>query len=1222
MKQEVAIIGMSMKVAGANNVEEFWTSVVKGEPMFDGLSDVRRKDIFDRFGEFEVAKGSYLDRVDLFDNEFFKISAAEAERMDPEQRLMMECAVKAVVNAGYQVKELKGQPIGIFHTFERSQYRHFFDEASHLSMTAHMPGMVGTRIANFMDWRGPVLGIDTTCSSSLCALYYACQSLANGDCSMALVGGASLGVSSKIAAMSSPIVSKKEQCLPFDKDADGILGGEGVICIFLKKAEEAIRDGDPIHAIIKGGAINHGGALIQNISAPSPVAQSEVIRMAWKNSNVDPARIGFIEAHGTGTILGDPIEFSGITAAFEGIENNGTKKCAISSVKGQIGHLGTTAGLAGLARLVLALRNKQLPAQPGFKKINDHINEIDSHATIQQQIEHWESNQLRVGGVSSFGLTGTNVHMVVEEYPAPAPTLPEYDKQTYCIKVGGATAAKATATAEYLKQYLRKHPGLQLHQLCFSVNKVLNDHQYGQLLLFRNQPELAHALNELTFEKPRTKNKEQQILLLIPGILSLRHFSSFAEQSNLLGTAGLHNEQLNEDQRSLLLHYRAAELLIRAGFAPDKIIGAQSGKLISLLLAGEITVTEAMVRLDAGYYRNDPFNKDGFIQFLQSLNPHTNYLLVMMGDQGEMHDACEQWLQQHTPANIETIFGNDRADICMEIIAACYNKGNDLRFEKLFGKESLLLDLHLPLFESKRFWPNVKPYAAAVNQNNEPISDEKVVQQNLNPDRIIEGVYAIWKEKLKVEEINATDDFFDLGGTSLLGLDVLQLIEKRFNVSLGYADIFDYCTIEAQAALIAETLAKTQAIPSDTTDTQQVEVKVFTGADRRQTAYDQLIHDIKKQQPIATVSPENILLTGGTGFLGAFVIKELLTKTQAKINCLVRAETDEIALVRLTDTLVSYFPNDKLDFSRINCIKGDITQPGLDLSNAGNKHLYGIDTVYHLAANVSHFGKAELTNKINFEGTVNVLEWSKKAGAGYFNHFSTNAVANGGNIDNVERINFYESDLDLGQNFGRRIYAVSKFKAEQYIQANKDALHVNVFRIGNISGDSTTGLFQQNIGSNNFYQRLKTLAGLGYYCDEIAGHDFETTPVNLVADMVIQLSLYENEVLNTFHIAESNPITLSQMIAQLAGYGIQLQKTDTNSFLQHVQKLIADSNLSTDNTILGILKYGNNDTSVTRFTIFQDATRAYLDKIGVKYTYDKEQYANTIINYCIQHKFL
>jgi thioester reductase-like protein len=363
------------------------------------------------------------------------------------------------------------------------------------------------------------------------------------------------------------------------------------------------------------------------------------------------------------------------------------------------------------------------------------------------------------------------------------------------------------------------------------------------------------------------------------------------------------------------------------------------------------------------------------------------------------------------------------------------------------------------------------------------------------------------------------------------------------------------------------------------------------------------------------------LLTGGTGFLGVYVLKDLLSRTTAKISCLVRGETDEIAEMRLLDTLTSYFPDLVFDRWRIQGIKGDITQAHLGLSSAASDSLRSIDTVYHLAANVSHFGKIEVIDRINFEGTVNLLEWSKRSGVRCFNHFSTDAIASGGYIAGIEQVDFYETDLNLGQKFGRQIYPESKFKAEQYIKDNKDRLKVNIFRIGNIGGDSHTGLFQKNIGQNAFYQRLKTLAGMRYYCDEVMSHAFATTPVDIVSEIVTQLSLRENDVLNTFHIVESDPILLGQMVIALEKNNIMLQKTDIDSFSRHVDKLSYDSDLSIENSILGIMRYGD-DTPYTRFVINQQATQAYLAKIGVQPRYDRVQYANTIIKYCIQKGFI
>ncbi|WP_217605647.1 beta-ketoacyl synthase N-terminal-like domain-containing protein [Chitinophaga sp. GbtcB8] len=1234
MKTAIAIIGLSMKVAEADNLEAFWETVQTGEHSFKPLSAQRLNDIFSRFGEFEVTKGSYLDRIDLFDNEYFKISPAEAERMDPEQRLMLEHAVKAVYNAGYVPAELRGQRIGFFHTFGQSMYRHFFDEFNNLALTAHMPGMVGTRVANFMDWRGPLIGVDTTCSSSLTALYYACQSLANDDCSLAMVGSVSLSVSSRDHAVLSPVMSKREQCHPFDGDADGILGGEGIVCVLLKRADAAIRDGDPIHAIIKGGAINHGGALIQNISAPSPVSQAEVIRMAWENSGVNPAHIRFIEAHGTGTILGDPIEFSGIDAAFKESLPGMDKVCSISSVKGQLGHLGPVAGLAGLARLVLALKQQQLPPQVGFNSINPHIPESDSPVKVQRTLQPWNSEVPRAGGVSSFGLTGTNVHMIVEEYAAPVNTAPATTENgVYAMKLGGATPAKAANVSAYLLQYLQQYPQTNLAQLSYSVNRIMGEVTYGELVLFKDREELINILQQkLTannpqptpFTTPRKKATPPQVFLLIPGLLTADKITAFLDQSPAMAalytavTAG--HEELTATQQSFLLHYCAAKTLNNGGFAPDKIIGAQSGKLLSLLLMDKVTLPEALLQLAAQEPVQEPFNSAAFVQFLNTLDAQQQYLLVVMGSQGEMITACRQWLTAQAPAHIQAVFPTQGRDLCLDILTAYYNSGHELRFANLFGKTPFLHNLHLPVLEPKRHWPQVISLAVVNNAPAALLQETAAAPQVFTTADIIAGVTAIWQDKLKVTEIGLEDDFFDLGGSSLLGLDVLQQIAKRYAVDLEYADIFDYCTVSQQAALIEEKLGAIPPVP--VVNTTPAATGVISRDDLRSLEYELLLQRIQEQEAAERIAPQHILLTGGTGFLGVYVIKELLEKTNATITCLVRAADDAAAQTRLAATVSWYFPHLQLPPQRISGICGDITLADLGLTAAGNTHLQDVDTVHHLAANVSHFGKATHTNSINYEGTVKVLEWAKKKGVQYFNHYSTNAVATGGFIENVESISFYETDLDLGQQFGRRIYPASKFRAEQYIKENSGRLHVNVFRIGNIGGDSQTGLFQQNIGSNNFYQRLRTLASLGYYCEEIAATTFETTPVDIVCGITVALSLHKNELFSTFHIMEANPIRLSQFVQQLAACNIELQLTDAATFEQHVQKLMDGADLSTENTALGILRYSSTDAADTRFMIQQQATKAYLEKISARCTYDIEKYAHTIVQYCVREAFI
>jgi len=1191
MKKEIAIIGISVKITDIDGMEAFWKFVEKGAPGFHRLPELRQKDIFDRFGAFEIAAGSYLERIDLFDNEFFGIMPSEAERMDPEQRLMLECAVKTIFNAGYTVDELKGQRIGIYHTLSGAGYRRFFDDSTNVSIAAHMPAMVGTRIARFMDWRGPVLGIDTTCSSSLTGLYSACQSIANGDCTMAFVGGATLTVTSKEVAMKSPVISKKGHCLPFDNAADGTLAGEGVIGILVKSLENAVRDGDVIYAVIKGGAINHGGALIQNISAPSPAAQADVIRTAWANSAIRPKDIRFVEAHGTGTILGDPIEFGGLVSAFQGITDR-ERKCSISSIKGQIGHLGGIAGLAGLIRLVASIRNKKLLPQCGFSRINDEINEHISPVCVQRKVEDWVSEGPRTGGVSSFGLTGTNVHMVIQEYGGMPVIQKAGDSDVVFMAIVGASAeVSANNVRNYLITYLKNNPDVDLGRLSYSLNKLLSGYSHTESLTFRNAAELSEKLGHMTFSARNTR-KKGKIYLLIPGVLG----------------------------QDLKRHCSTVKLMMEAGFSPDKILGAQGGKAVASLLSGTGQTKDGLESFDAS----------GFTRFMDSIVKEDGQVFAM-GKEGKMIDVLRDWMDKNDITHLKIVIPDDEYTVTEDLLSAYYNMGNELDLVRWFGKNYILNDLHLPLLSPKRFWPVVTSLIntqdAWKQQSDSPPgmtnakkSGDENIHANELPD-IQQIVIDIWKGKVKAEIIGLDDDFFDLGGTSLMGLDVLQSIEKRFGINLEYPDIFDYSTIRLQADLVYNKTQERRAVKEKAEDRQAGYVGIDTS--RREADYRDLVENIKGFGIAQAGHCKRILLTGGTGFLGAYILKELLVSTSAVICCLVRASCDDEARNRVIKMMGSYFPGEPLDCHRLIGIAGDIIIPGLDLSDNARKLLGPVDSVYHLAANVSHFGKVETINSANFDGTVNLLEWSKGAGVNTFNHFSTISIANGGSIDGIDNVEFYESDLDLGQRFTRRIYSDSKFRAELYIRSHKEGLNVNVYRIGNVGGDSRTGLFQHNIDSNGFYQRLKTLAGLPYYCDEIAQYSFETTPVDIVAKTVVQLSLCKNEnLLTTFHITEPEPIRLHQMVKQLETNNIVLEKTDSSNFFKYIDELSTKNGMTEDNLFLGIVRYGVKGSGHTKFSIRQEATRAYLDRIECSFSYDKDAYANTLIKYCIQRGFI
>ena len=723
MQKEIAIIGISLQLPKACNLEKFWALEYENDLKFDSLSERREKDVFDKFERFDIAKGTYFENIDLFDNEYFNITTAEAERIDPQQRLMLENAVKTIHNSGYSENELQGKNVGVFHTLYEPFYKLFFDDD-----TSSVPGFIGTRIARYMDWRGPVLGVDTACSSSATAVHLACNSLLLGDCEIAYVGGATLGFVSEKSNIKNPLASKKDKCLPFDADADGTIVGEGVCGIILKNLKDAEKDNDTIYATIIGGSLKNGGALFQHISAPSSIAQQDVISNAWENSGINPADVNYIEAYGAGSLLGDPIEFEGISLAFKKHTDDNRKICSISSAKGQFGHLGSVSGLLGLIRLVMALKNKKLLPISGFTKLNNYIDEENSNIKVQKHLENWETNSKRVGGVSSFGLTGTNVHLVLEEYE----NFKVKDKSisdTYALKLSGSSLEKIEETKCYIKNYINADKNLDLGQLCYLVNKIIKDNNYRTLVVFNDKEELFKKMDALKINSI-SKEFEKKVFLFLPDLIPQKKMNTFINNSKtasslyeeLIKRLGINKVEKGSELNSFLLQYCALKSLLSNGLPVDFIIGSGYGKLINKMLNNE--VIEDFENEFNSIINNHIIDESKFINILNSLDPFSEYLFFIT-EEGHVASIIEKWLNTSNH-KVRAVFCNQEHDIFYQIISGYYDNGCKINFNAVFKKEPSLINLDLPIFNSRRFWPEIK------NQiKSNPIEEGKSAQEQL-----------------------------------------------------------------------------------------------------------------------------------------------------------------------------------------------------------------------------------------------------------------------------------------------------------------------------------------------------------------------------------------------------------------------------------------------------------------------------------------------------------
>lgn len=317
MKNSIAIIGVSFDLPNIKNWDDLKASLTSNSSFISDMPAHRLKEIQEAFGISKMAKAGYLNEIDKFDNEYFGFTERESLKMFPEHRLFLTNAMKAFYHAGYNESDLKSSKTGVFYTSPKSAYANY-DGISNVSFGAFdfVKGIEATILAKYLDLRGPVIAINTSCSSSLTAINSAKHSLNSGECDIAIVGAVKTLALTENAIKNNVVHSQKGECRPFDKDADGMMNGEGAVFFVLKRYEKALADGDAILGEIKGIAINHGGNRISSLTAPSSEAQKDVILQAWENAGIDFNKIGYIEAHGTGTILGDPIEVEGIKQAF------------------------------------------------------------------------------------------------------------------------------------------------------------------------------------------------------------------------------------------------------------------------------------------------------------------------------------------------------------------------------------------------------------------------------------------------------------------------------------------------------------------------------------------------------------------------------------------------------------------------------------------------------------------------------------------------------------------------------------------------------------------------------------------------------------------------------------------------------------------------------------------------------------------------------------------
>jgi natural product biosynthesis luciferase-like monooxygenase protein/amino acid adenylation domain-containing protein len=639
---DIAIIGMAGRFPGARTIDEFWRNLCAGVESIthftaDELLSAGAPAALVHDPQF-VKAVSKIDDIELFDPTFFGYHPKEAEIMDPQHRVLLECAWEAMENAGYYSGAHEGI-IGVYAGAAANTYLLFHLASNPAVETVdrmqlnlgNSEDFLATRISYKLNLNGPSLSVRTACSTSLVAVHLACQSLLNEECDIALAGGTCVNVSQPFGYRYLPggIVSPDGHCRAFDARAQGTIFGSGVGVVALKRLADAIANGDTIHAVVKGSAINNDGAAKVGYTAPSVDGQAEVITEAQAVAGVKPETISYIEAHGTGTAIGDPIEIEALTKAFRAhTQERGF--CAIGSVKTNIGHLDAAAGIAGLIKTVLALKHRQLPPTLHFTEPNPQIDFANSPFYVNARLSEWNAgSRPRRAGVSSFGIGGTNAHVVLEEAPQVFPASPARPWKLMLLSAKTATALETTT--ERLTSHLAEHPELESADIAYTLQLGRRSFAHRLALVCQDTADAKRVLQERDAQKLWTSivpdSGERPVAFMFPGQGTqyvqmasnlYQHEPLFRAQidrcSSLLSpqlgldlrsilyppleTSGATEEQLRQTALAqpalFVVEYALAQLFIALGISPQAMLGHSLGEYVAACLAGVFSLEEAL----------------------------------------------------------------------------------------------------------------------------------------------------------------------------------------------------------------------------------------------------------------------------------------------------------------------------------------------------------------------------------------------------------------------------------------------------------------------------------------------------------------------------------------------------------------------------------------------------------------------------------------------------
>jgi len=832
VKEPIAIIGMSGIFPGSKNLDEYWNNLYSGKDLIIETPEDRWnwRDFSEDSSTAEYLKmGGFISDVDKFDPLFFSISPREAESMDPQHRLFLETAWKAIEDAGYKASDLSGNHVGIFAGVQFNDYQQLLcaSEFNSQAGTGTEQSMLVNRVSFLLNFRGPSESINTACSGSLVSIHRAVRAIRGGECEMALAGGVSLILSpyNVLGAVKLGVLSPDGQCKTFDKNANGYVKGEGVGVLMLKPLRSAEKDQDHIYGVIHGTAENHGGRA-NSLTSPNSDAQAELLVTSYEDSGFDPKSITYLELHGTGTELGDPVEIEGIKKAFGELSKKRRQSlhhsyCGIGSVKTNIGHLESASGIAGVIKVLLAMKHGKLPATLHVKQINPYIQLKDTPFYIVDKSMAWKRVQdfrgrtfPRRAGVSSFGFGGANAHVVLEEYPASAPNYPNSVHENHDHQGHGRLIPLSAKNEDRLKAY---------------AEEIVT-------FLEKNDPALANKTPVKIDEKAVRQRMQTEIMAFVSNILGvdvleLHRTNDLAEYgfdrihlallSDRINDKYLVEFDITDCTEKLTVEFIVNRLWDRHKTSISSDYVDAIGDLQSVLSLSKIAYTLQVGR------EAMPFRLAIIVSSLEELHAK----LVSYGkNKADIENLYCDNIASHKVKSELLIEDEEGAEFVKRVIhnqklsklARLWVSGVEIDWSLLYP-DGVPGRISLPTypFERKRYWiPNAERtvYTPPIVHTPTDISAKKAdfvyesdlsIKPEVGAAYIEKKIQANLAQVLQIDqkEIDLDIPFAELGVNSILSVEISKNLNHELKIDLKTTDLFNYSTIRKLAHHIFHTFS-------------------------------------------------------------------------------------------------------------------------------------------------------------------------------------------------------------------------------------------------------------------------------------------------------------------------------------------------------------------------------------------------------------------------------